>query len=548
MPANFSPLRPQDLPRWLKTKLSLPASATEVLLDGRWRLGDEIGAGGMGLLYRAEDTKLGKLATVVVKFVNEEPLVRALRNEGRSNSEIAECMSRFRERLQREAGSMKKLQDAHHPNVVRVIAYRGGGESPYIVMEHLDGEDLQKRASRRRHGNPWRFDEVQQIARQAASALRHVHKHGLVHRDVKTGNFYLRSDSSAKTGQPADLHLVLIDFGIVKDFLLQSLTQGLLRGTPAYASPEQEDFDRRDDVKFPTDIFSLGVVLAELCFGMPYKDPEHFPACTLQDPMPDWFRRMLVRMLDKSTEERPTADQLLATLDEYRSRMPTAVDSILKRLAADDLRRVQACSGNAFRRASGASADFDRLRKKHAAFMAASGEMATLHGATSLLEELETLNEQLGTIFGQSRERAVEEIEDDSTGSGLFGLSWTRASKQAETDPKALLKQLEQEVLGAYREFDRACEVCERLADCSDRFSTLAEQLRKRAFQVVKAVRETPQPSKATAREWLHMACRRGEEAGRKLAESVPEVSKLLRKALAAVEITLTRSDRIYIA
>ncbi len=205
----------------------------------RFRLESFVARGAWGAVYKGVDGETG--ATVAVKRLHDflcEPLML--------------------ERFEREA---RMLASLHNPHVVRYVAHgRDEQDRPYLVLEWLEGEDLGAwRKGRRRT-----LKQAVELIRQAALGLAAVHDAGIVHRDIKPGNFFL-------TGDPREPTVVLIDLGIARTYADPALTAvGFLLGTPAYMSPEQARGQQRLTAR--SDLFSLGVVLFELCTGKkPYR-------------------------------------------------------------------------------------------------------------------------------------------------------------------------------------------------------------------------------------------------------------------------------------
>ena len=183
--------------------------AREDMIAGRYRLDDRIASGGMGEVWRATDTVLGRPVAV-----------KTLRADRASDPQ-------FRTRFRREAQAMAAL---HHPNVADVYDF---GEEPgrlgdaYLVMAQVGGEALDRRLATR-----GRLDstETLSIVAQAARALQAVHDAGIVHRDVKPGNLIIRTDAT----------VVLVDFGIARAADSTALTGvGEVIGTAWYMAPEQ---------------------------------------------------------------------------------------------------------------------------------------------------------------------------------------------------------------------------------------------------------------------------------------------------------------------
>ena len=191
-----------------------------------------LGIGGMGEVYRARDTRLGR--DVAIKIIR-----RAFRDE-------REHVARF----EREA---RVLASLNHPHIGVVHGLEEVDGFPALVMELVEGEDLAARLAR----GPLRMAEALDVARQVAEALEAAHAQGIVHRDLKPANIKRRPDGAVK----------VLDFGLAKPLAdTASVTQtGLIGGTAAYMSPEQARGDALDP---QADIWSFGVVLFELLTGV----------------------------------------------------------------------------------------------------------------------------------------------------------------------------------------------------------------------------------------------------------------------------------------
>jgi serine/threonine protein kinase len=208
---------------------------------GRYRLLEKIGAGGMGVVYRAED-----------QYLKRAVAVKALPSALAKN---AEAMARF----EREARSIAALS---HPNVVSIYDFGVEQGVPFTVMELLTGETLRARLNR---GDlPWR--EAVRIMSAVAGALAATHAAGLIHRDIKPENIFVCADGSVR----------VLDFGIARvdraalgaetdgpHTTLQT-APGMVLGTEGYLSPEQA---RARRVTASSDIFSLGCVVYEMLQG-----------------------------------------------------------------------------------------------------------------------------------------------------------------------------------------------------------------------------------------------------------------------------------------
>ena len=200
--------------------------------EGRYRLVRRIGVGGMGEVWEADDTVLGRRVALKV-------LVQELADDARATS-----------RFVREARATAKLT---HPNVTRVYDFGRDGGLPYLVMELLEGETLADRLA----GGPLPPAEAARICAAVADALDAAHRRGIIHRDIKPGNVLLTPAGEVK----------VMDFGIAAAAdETHSTTGSGLYGTAAYVSPERAAGQAATPA---ADIYSLGAVLYELLTGRP---------------------------------------------------------------------------------------------------------------------------------------------------------------------------------------------------------------------------------------------------------------------------------------
>ena len=215
-------------------------------LDGRFKVIEPIGSGGMGRVYRAMQLPMNR--PVALKVLNS--------NFGLGRDEA------FRQRFLVEAELTAKLR---HPNSITVIDSGCTKEGFfYIAMEYLEGDTLAD-VLLQEGALPWR--RALNIAQQVARALREAHSLGVVHRDLKPANVFLLNH-----GDDQD-QVKVLDFGLVKSFVAgaeiegRAITQqGMLMGSPPYMSPEQGD---RNEADPRSDIYSLGIVLYETLTGNP---------------------------------------------------------------------------------------------------------------------------------------------------------------------------------------------------------------------------------------------------------------------------------------
>ncbi|MDA0875519.1 MAG: serine/threonine-protein kinase, partial [Bacteroidetes bacterium] len=205
---------------------------------GSYRILEELGRGGMGIVYRAEDTKLER--TVALKVL---PAAALASQEDRA-------------RFYREAKAAAAL---NHPNIAQIYqideAVPEGSPTddvrPYIAMEFIEGGTLEDQIK----AAPLKLDVAVRIATQVAEALKAAHAKQIVHRDIKSANIMLTKDGQAK----------VLDFGLAQTSHSTKLTRmGSTLGTVAYMSPEQA---RGEEVDGRTDLYSLGTVLYEMIAG-----------------------------------------------------------------------------------------------------------------------------------------------------------------------------------------------------------------------------------------------------------------------------------------
>ena len=200
----------------------------ERVLNGRYRLGEVIGEGGMAIVYRGHDLLL-----------NRPVAIKSLRGQYASDTN-------FLRRFEREAQAAAGFS---HPNIVNVYDVGTDGDQHYIVMEYIRGPSLKELI--RRQG-PFSVDGAVFVISQVSSALDYAHQRGLIHRDIKPQNILVDRDGNAK----------VVDFGIAKGMRDMNLTEaGTGMGTVHYVSPEQA----RGEPAIPeSDLYSTGVVLFEM--------------------------------------------------------------------------------------------------------------------------------------------------------------------------------------------------------------------------------------------------------------------------------------------
>jgi predicted ATPase len=263
----------------------------------RYQIDSEIGRGGMGVIYRAQDTVL------------ERPVALKLLTQAGPGAE-------GHARLLREARAAARL---NHPNIVNVFdAGEAEDGTPFIVMEWVDGQTLYQRW-------PLPPEEIFNTAKQICAALEHAHASQIVHRDLKLENILLTATGQVK----------LTDFGLARSVASRVTQDGLLTGTVFYIAPEQimgQAVDGR------TDLYALGVVLYELTTGkLPFnaEDPlavlsQHLyapvvPPRTHQPELSPALDDLIVRLLAKDPAERPaSAGEVLHALEAIERGAPAS--------------------------------------------------------------------------------------------------------------------------------------------------------------------------------------------------------------------------------
>jgi len=245
-----------------------------------FEIGERLGAGGMGVVFRARQKSLDR--SVAIKILNPKLL---------GDPE-------FEERFEREAKTMAMLG---HPNIIGIHDFGVRGTYHFLVMEFVEGRDLQKMIRAGALESVLAFS----IIRQVCEALHHAHKNGVVHRDVKPGNILVGRNGIAKIGDFGLARIVRLDV----DVSLTMMNAGM--GTPAYMAPEQLTDARSSDAR--SDIFALGVVVYEMLTG---RTPSgNFPAPTSRLPHRNHrLDEAILRAMDPDPASRPADPREISRL------------------------------------------------------------------------------------------------------------------------------------------------------------------------------------------------------------------------------------------
>jgi eukaryotic-like serine/threonine-protein kinase len=284
------------------------------VIAGKYRVIEELGRGGMGIVYKAEDTRLKR--TVALKFLPPEL------------THIPEIKDRF----MREAQAAAALD---HPNICTVYEFDQAEDKAFISMAYIEGQSLRKRID----SGPVELEEALRIATQVAEGLQEAHKRGVVHRDIKSANIMIDARGQAK----------VMDFGLARVAGATLVTrEGTTMGTVTYMSPEQA---QGKEVDHRTDIWSFGVVLYEMLTGeLPFKG-EHEqaiihsilkekpkPIKDLKADIPASIEQVVFRALEKDPDKR--YQQIEDLLDDLKSISAGIVpEEIRVRLRREKLRR-----------------------------------------------------------------------------------------------------------------------------------------------------------------------------------------------------------------
>jgi serine/threonine protein kinase/Flp pilus assembly protein TadD len=358
----------------------------------RYRILEKLGAGGMGEVYLAEDTKLGRKVALKV---------------------LAEELTQNRDRLSRFDQEAYAASALNHPNILTIYEMGDDNGRHYIATEYIDGMTLRRRLG----GPPMELTEVLDIAIQITGALDEAHAAGIIHRDIKPENVMIRKNG----------HVKVLDFGLAKlvdpsgggnetdtEAITRALVQtdaGVVLGTSHYMSPEQA---RGKIIDARTDIWSLGVLLYEMAAGRPpfsgetktdvivaIAKAEPTPLARFSPSLPPEFEWIVLKALRKNVDERyQTIKELESDLKKLKQRVE--FQSELERSMGPDH-----MTG-----ALAAFADTDVARQSH----------LSMHTSVPLPSQLTAAVPSAGTR-ASSAEYIVSEIKRHKTVAALVGVA-----------------------------------------------------------------------------------------------------------------------------
>ena len=419
---------------------------------GRYEITNRIGKGAMGVVYSAHDAMMERTVAIKVMMTDLE--------------DDPETSQRF----YREARSAGQLI---HPNIITIFDMGQDDGRPYIVMEFLDGETLNRYLAR---PDAQQVETKIDLMIQICEGLQAAHSHGIFHRDIKPGNLLVRSNGELK----------IVDFGIARLASSSITASGLIVGTPDYMSPEQA---RGHDVDQRSDIFSAGAVFYFMLTGRKPFAAQELTAVLMkvqaEDPLPirdteapPGLARIVMKALAKNPADRyQSCGQMITELEYLKRQLEDDV-----RKSADEItgRLVALESVAAERRKLATSldlspppADVDAARHDFVARRNALGEPPARAAASELLAAIKTLEELSSEETARWR-RAAQAIE--TAEAALASHRTADAIAQLE-----LAQQIEPGSRRASSELDRCRGVLARQREAFERAKSLLEEARKAA-------------------------------------------------------------------
>lgn len=427
---------------------------------------DELGRGGMGIVYRARQEGLGRIVALkVLRSIDHHPKVR--------------------QRFQNEAQSVASLQ---HPNIVQVIEISLEPGKEFLSMEFLSGGSLDSKLST----NSWSNHEIAALIRTLARAIHYAHERGIIHRDLKPANILFTSEGTPK----------IVDFGLAKrvqDEMRNTVTGSVL-GTPCYMSPEQA-LGSDAKIGVATDIYSLGVILYQmLTKRLPFEgatametlrwiaDRDCVPRSQYAPLIPRDLETICLKCLEKEPAARFESAQALAEdLDRFLDHLP--INARRMSWMERAIRRVK--------------------RHPQVAALAASilivgfGSSALLYFQNRTVDQLARENEQHQKSEAALRERATqaESAYEASLRKARASIKeWTQLGLRLDNDPgmDGLRRKAFEDAVAYYKE----CMAAENVDD-SIRMEAAIASIRVAYFHADLGEFETAEDDLRQADLWL---------------------------------------------
>jgi serine/threonine protein kinase len=419
---------------------------------GRYEITSRIGKGAMGVVYAAHDAMMERTVAIKVMMTDLE--------------DDPETSQRF----YREARSAGQLI---HPNIVTIFDMGQDDGRPYIVMEFLDGETLNRYLAR---PDAQQVETKIDLMIQICEGLQAAHSHGIFHRDIKPGNLLVRSSGELK----------IVDFGIARLASSSITASGLIVGTPDYMSPEQA---RGHDVDQRSDIFSAGAVFYFMLTGRKPFAAQELTAVLMKvqadDPLPirdteapPGLARIVMKALAKNPADRyQSCGQMITELEYLKRQLEEDVrksaDEITQRLVALETVAAERRTLAASLDLAPPPADIDAARQDFVARRNALGNPPARAAASELLAAIKTLETLSSEEIARWR-RAAQAI--DAAEAALASHRTADAIAQLE-----MAQQIEPGSRRASSELDRCRGVLARQREAFERAKSLLEEARKAA-------------------------------------------------------------------
>ena len=446
----------------------VPAKDVATQPFAKYELLDEVGRGGMGIVYRAKQQGLGRIVAVkVLRLIENHPKVRT--------------------RFQHEAETVASLQ---HPNIVQVIEIALEEGQEFLSMEYLGGGSLESKLLKRH----WSNHDIAQLVQILALAIHYAHQRGIVHRDLKPANILFTTEGTPK----------IVDFGLAKkihDDLHTTVTGGVV-GTPCYMSPEQVT-GKDAPIGPATDIYSLGVILYQMLSGcLPFEgetaietlrwivDRECEPPSKWKPGVPRDLETICLKCLAKLPGGRyETAKELAEDLARFLDHLPILARraSFIERLGRRVKRhpQVAALAGSIVVVALGAAAivyfqnrTVDQLARENAQYVKSEAE---LRGRVSEAEN----------AYEASLKKARASVKE-----------WTKLGQRLDSEPgmDGLRRKAFEDAIAYYQECMSA-----NIADDATRFEAAVAAIQAAFFHTDIGQYETAESELHLAETWLKL-------------------------------------------